>query len=625
MKRVFTLSLLFLLNINLSGQELLISPLSTNPVLVKQFEEGNLPTPFQKTTCNLHLPFIDDFSIYHQIGADEQYWDDNFAFVNPTYGVDPPTIGVATFEGLNYDGYPYDFSNPNSSGNTDFLTSCMINLEQDEDGNPYQISDSLILSFYYQPQGNGFAPRLQDSLVLEFYDVDLDKWIKQWSKPGSALYDFELAVIPILEERYLRIEFQFRFRSKGRLSGNLDHWNIDVVWLDKNRESSNSDFPDVGYQYPVNNLLNNYTSIPYKHYKSVASSQMIDTVLAQLRNNNNEAINLSNVKMRNFSEGVLVNESAFGNTVNFPAETSNSFEISVLGNGNGYVFDPDIDMPFVEFNNQFVMLSGTNDLIPDNDTILFTQYFENYYAYDDGSAEAGLGFTTGGGQLAIKYQALQPDSLIGYKIYFNPIFDDPVYPFIMIVWDVEENIPGDEIYVNQTFSAVEFIQEGHDIFAYYFFDSAVYVSGTYFVGLAQTSDISLSIGYDRSIDNTHNIFYKTGFSWQDFPDSDPGSVMIRPVFQSAMDSIIMGIPEQTFIPEFAIYPNPAFDWVKIKNLNNDEELEVSLLSIDGKTILRKRVLLEAELNIADIPSGMYLIKAVNDKGFIKIEKLMISH
>jgi len=624
MRRIFTFSLFFLLIFNLSGQELLISPLSTNPALVKQFEEGNLPAPYQKINCQVHLPFIDDFSKYHQVGAEEQYWEDNFAFVNPTFGVDPPTIGVATFEGLDYNGYPYDFDNPNASGNTDYLTSCKINLEVDEDGNPYQLSDSLVLSFYYQPQGKGFAPRVQDSLVLEFYDIDLDVWVKKWAKLGSALHDFELAVIPIVEFRYLRSEFQFRFRSKGRLSGNMDHWNIDVVWLDKDREIGNIDFPDVGYQYPVNNLLNNYTSIPYKHYKSVAQTQMIDTVLAQLRNNNNEAINLSNVKMRNFSEGVLVNESAFGNTVNFPAETSKSFEIPVLGNGNGYVFDPDIDEPFVEFDNQFVMSSGTNDLVSDNDTILFTQYFENYYAYDDGSAEAGLSFTTAGGQLAIKYQALQADSLIGYKIYFNPIFDDPVFPFVMIVWDVDENMPGDEIYVNQTFTEVEYIKEGHDIFAYYFFDSAVYVSGTYFVGLAQTSDISLSIGYDRSTDNTKNMFFKTSFSWQEFPDSDPGSVMIRPVFQSEMDSIIMGISEQQIIPEFAVYPNPASDRVMIKNLNYDE-LEVSLLSIDGKTILNKRIIHEAELNVSDIPSGMYLIKAVNDKGLVKVEKILISH
>ena len=144
------------------------------------------------------------------------------------------------------------------------------------------------------------------------------------------------------------------------------------------------------------------------------------------------------------------------------------------------------------------------------------------------------------------------------------------------------------------------------------------------MGIVQTSDINFSIGYDRSIDNTQNIFYKTGFSWQDFPNSDPGTVMLRPVFQSAMDSIIMGISEQQIIPEFAVYPNPANDRVKIINLNN-EELEITLLSIDGKAILKKRVIHETELNVSDIPPGMYLIKALNDEGLVKVEKILINH
>ena len=100
--------------------------------------------------------------------------------------------------------------------------------------------------------------------------------------------------------------------------------------------------------------------------------------------------------------------------------------------------------------------------------------------------------------------------------------------------------------------------------------------------------------------------------------------MLRPVFQSAMDSIIMGISEQQIIPEFAVYPNPANDRVKIINLNN-EELEITLLSIDGKAILKKRVIHETELNVSDIPPGMYLSKALNDEGLVKVEKILINH
>ena len=612
---------LILSGFSATAQELTITPLSTNPVLVKQYEEGNLfNASGQKINCDIELPFIDDFSKNHQPGAAVQLWDDNYVFINPTFGIDPPTYGVATFEGLDYNGYPYDFQNPDAYGFADVLTSCKIDLENDVSGIPYQISDSIIFSFYYQPQGRGFKPRTQDSLTLDFYDSDNDQWVRQWAVPGTALHDFELVHITILEERFLRNDFRFRFRNKGRLSGNLDHWNIDMVWLDKNRVSTETTFPDVGYQYPVSNLMNNYTSIPYKHFKPTAASHMLDMVGARLRNNQNVAVNLSKVKMRNFSQGGVVHESQFPGTINnFPPESSETYDIPV----DGYVYDNNIDEPFVSFKNEFSMKSGTFDLVPDNDTIFFTQYFENYYSYDDGSAEAGIGFTTAGGRIAIRYQTLQGDSLIGLKIYFNPVYQDPTFPFFMMVWETGDNGPGEQIYLNQTFTPVQYIQEGHDIFAYYFFDEKVYVAGTFYVGISQSSDISLSIGYDRNTDNTSNTYYKTGISWIPLPDSDPGAVMIRPVFTSELDDVIMGISGRE-TAKLRVYPNPANNRVKIE-MPGSGEMEMWMLTLDGRIVKREYFVNNADLDVSDIPSGMYLLRFVDNTGASKVEKILISH
>jgi hypothetical protein len=629
MKKTLTLFIFIFSLINLFGQEIIITPLSSNPELVKQFEAGEIHLPSEKSSITLNLPFIDDFSRNHQPGSEKQYWEDNFVFINNTFGVNPPTIGVATFEGLSFDGYPYDFENPDATGIADYLTSCNINLHENEDGVPYQLSDSIIFSFYYQPKGNGFAPRSQDSLVLEFYDADNESWIRQWGAAGpsngTVAPDFKVVYISILESRYLKNNFRFRFRNRGRLSGNLDHWQVDFVWLDENRTSGSITFQDVGYQFPVNNLLNNYTSIPYKHYKTTSSIHMADNVVASLRNNQTSAVNLSNVKMRNYSEGELVHESGIPGAINFPAESSNDYDIPM----DNYVYDPNIDEPFVSFNNEFVMSSGDFDLIPDNDTINFTQYFENYYAYDDGTAEAGIGLIDQG-FLAVKYEALQADSLIGLKIYFNPIYQDPIYHFIMYIWDSEnssgEEIPGSVIYVNQTPTFAKFVPEGYDIFSYYFFDEPVYVTGTYFAGVWQSPPpsgngvFSLNIGLDRNIENIQNSFYKTGFQWLHFPE---GTLMLRPVFQSEMDDIIMGIstPE---LPQFIVYPNPANDRIFIKNINN-EQLEIRLMSIDGRVILKENIINDIDLNVSDIPSGMYLIRAIGKDGLSKVEKILVSH
>lgn len=621
MKKTVTLITFLFALANLSGQDIVITPLTTNSQLVKQFEAGALVFPAEKSNITLHLPFIDDFSRNHEPGADKQYWEDNFVFINPTYGVNPPTIGVATFEGIDFNGYPYDFDNPDASGIADYLTSCKINLQEDESGVQYELSDSIIFSFYYQPQGMGFAPRTQDSLVLEFYDVQNDTWVRQWGKSGTPLTDFKLVIIPIVENRYLNDEFRFRFRNRGRLSGNLDHWHIDMVWLDKNRSSSETTFEDVGYQFPVNNLFNNYTAVPYKHYKTTSSIHMADNVSAQLRNNHDFTINLSNVKMRNFSQGSLVHESAIPGSINFEGLTSSAFDIPI----DDYVYDPNIDEPFVSFENEFVMASGAFDLVPENDTITFTQNLENYYAYDDGSAEGGIGFNEQG-FMAVKYEALVADSMIGFKMYFNPIYQQPVYHFVMYLWEDGGSGPGDIKYIDQSVDYVNYIPEGHDVFAYYFFDSAVYVTGTYYAGVWQSPPTAggvynLRLGFDLNTDNSDKTYFKTNFTWSQ--SQFPGTLMLRPVFQSELDSIIMGI-QSPELPQFSIYPNPSNDRITINNINN-EELDIWLMSLDGRVILKEHIVNNIELNVSDIPSGMYLIRAINNDGLAKVEKILVSH
>ena len=621
MRKVFTIFFLSLLSLSVFAQDLIIGPLSTNPEVVRQFENGEISLPGTKDNIILHLPFIDDFSKNHLFGSDIQYWDDNFVFVNPTYGVNPPTIGVATFDGLSFDGYPYNFSNPNADGIADYLTSCKINLDEDESGVPYQLSDSILLSFYYQPQGMGFAPRNQDSLVLEFYDPYSEVWVRMWGVSGTEIIDFELVYVAVEDSRFLHEEFRFRFRNRGRLSGNLDHWHIDMVWFDKDRTSGIEIFEDVGYQYPVNNMLNNYTSIPYKHYKTTSSIHMNDEVDVDLINNHNVAVNLSNVKMINYSQGSIVNESAIPGVSNFPGQSVRTENIPM----DNYVFNPNIDEPFVSFENKFVLASGAFDLVPDNDTISFTQYFENYYAYDDGSAEAGIGLTEQG-YMAVRYDALQADSIIGMKIYFNPIYQQPIYHFSMYLWEEEGGKPGNVIYVDPEIHYPEFISEGHDVFGYYFFDSAVYVSGTYFAGVWQSPSTiegvySLNVGFDYNTDNIEKNFYKTAFNWLDFPAS--GSLMIRPVFQSEMDDAIMGI-SSIAAPKLTVYPNPANSQITIKS-STDDELKIVLLTIDGRSLIKGSFKSEIRIDISDYPSGLYLLKAIDNKGVSSVQKILVSH
>ena len=73
------------------------------------------------------LPFFEDFSNYTGY-PDERLFSDKQAFVNNSYPIFPPTIGVATLDALNEYGEIYSHLNETSKG-ADTLTSRCIRLD----------------------------------------------------------------------------------------------------------------------------------------------------------------------------------------------------------------------------------------------------------------------------------------------------------------------------------------------------------------------------------------------------------------------------------------------------------------------------------------------------------------
>ena len=75
-------------------------------------------------------------------------------FINRTYPINPPTIGVATFDGLNEDGLAYVINMANPQGDADTLLSQEIDLSA---------VNTAYFMFYFQPQGLGDNPQVEDS------------------------------------------------------------------------------------------------------------------------------------------------------------------------------------------------------------------------------------------------------------------------------------------------------------------------------------------------------------------------------------------------------------------------------------------------------------------------------
>ena len=125
-------------------------------------------TATEKNVCNcanenaesLQLPFFDDFST-SSVFADESKWEDSKSvFINKDCPYYAPNISAATFDAIDSKGSVYE----NALWipfEADVMTSNPIRLDSLFSPVAKKITpaDSIYLSFFYQPQGNGDEPR----------------------------------------------------------------------------------------------------------------------------------------------------------------------------------------------------------------------------------------------------------------------------------------------------------------------------------------------------------------------------------------------------------------------------------------------------------------------------------
>ncbi|NBC09409.1 MAG: hypothetical protein GVY26_19640, partial [Bacteroidetes bacterium] len=86
--------------------------------------------------------FLDDFSSYRGPVTSTRFWLDQSVYVNDHYATDVPSIGMATFDGLNSFGRPYG-----DAGDGDRLTSTYIDLRG------FNNNEEVFLTFWLKPAG----------------------------------------------------------------------------------------------------------------------------------------------------------------------------------------------------------------------------------------------------------------------------------------------------------------------------------------------------------------------------------------------------------------------------------------------------------------------------------------
>src|ERR1041385_2011255 len=492
---VACLGIIFLSFAKLYGQEVLL-PLKYNPVIKKYLSTHPTNDADRAIVCDtVLLPFIDDFS-HDGIYPFSCLWTDSAVFINDDFADNPPTFGVATFDGVNKQGNPY---NPaiTSYGVADTLTSKPIDLNFPGD-------TTIWLSFFYQPQGLGYSPAGKDSLVLEFLGSD-STWHRVWSKPGTANTAFKQQMIHVNDSIYLFRGFRFRFMNYASLCGMLDQWNVDYVRLNRNRFAADTIIThDAAFVKRGLSVLNTYQSIPYNHYKANPGANMAATKTISFRNLDTAATifqhhmefrredlsldyatPVNNVPLGGGSPGTSVDTIA--SYFNFPSWPGNSLLYNVWN------------------------ITQTPDSNTTNDTLREVQEMFNYYAYDDGTAENGYGISAALGRIAYRFNLLVEDTLVGVEMNFVHIDEDvSLQLFHIMVWNAA---------LTDTI-AIKYNQQPHytdSINGFYFYPldtPKVIPAGNFYVGWFQFNNTLLRVGFDRNTNSNSNMFYNVTGTWQ---------------------------------------------------------------------------------------------------------------
>lgn len=522
----------------------------------------------------LSLPFFDDFSTPSMPGSGFegfelfQRWEEGSARITQTYAIGAPTIGTATLEGLNREGYPYNFVEVNTPGWADTLTSLPIAL------NGYFPESNIHLMFYVQGGGRGNAPDAGDELILEFKATDdvtgESIWTEVWSSDSANATGFDRVFVPVDQYPWLDNAFQFRFRNWGALAGNVDLWHIDYVLLDDQIDPATFQVAsEVAIVDPVNTFLRPYTRMPWNHFSANPAFYMRDSVLMHQRNlSTTQADNIESGFSVAYEGTAITYPSPFQNT-NVQPESDFTTPIYLGSNpqGENFVFDTSVNDTCATFDvavwqSSIGLLHTEKVGVPDNDSITFKQVFDQDFAYDDGSAEKAYSLTAPGGKLALRYVLEVPDTLMGLAIHFTPYYNNASEEtFLLRAWADSVGLPGSELGENYQFHSPQYFTDGFDVFAFYPYDDPIPVEGTIHVGMVQATDAMLNFGLDKNTNaNAGQLHYQLGLGGAWIDSDIEGTVMIRPVVKANKTWVWTSLEEAATLldrPDLHVYPNPA--------------------------------------------------------------------
>ncbi|AHJ98453.1 T9SS type A sorting domain-containing protein [Hymenobacter swuensis] len=541
--------------VTLSGQAQVVQPLGAEPVHLTP-----APTTTQRPAA-LALPFLDDFASQPEGAPAVARWEPaGGALINNRFPRRPISRGVATLDGLDGRGRPR--GTVSMVGDADTLTSQPLNLSGLTTGS------NVFLSFFWQagtlvgpPSPSGTRPI---ALYVDFKDA-ADQWQQVWQLRSPAdTTNFRFKALAVNQAAFLHDDFQFRFRVSGYLYNARDAWSVDYVRLDRNRTATDSAYRDIAISKPLPSALKRFAAMPVTQFNLNPTQELNDRTATSINN-----LDAGPAPTPISWEGYLET---------LPDNTSRRFLTGGRSLDAGLRQQPITGNPRLatlpataaakQLRQRVVLISNeTNPLTLPNDTISRVTDLTDYYAYDDGTAEATLSLapaSTGPASYhALRFDLNRPDQIRAIRL--APLLLTAGGRTITVnIWeDNGSGQPAATPKASKSFTIPTSLPAGQ-VFIEIPFDNPVPVSGRFYAGYGHPPTLQF-VQFQVDLNNAPpaNTFFRNEFgAWSVASTATPGgytpagSLMLRPV----TTGVVTGTAAPAGVAAaYQLYPNPTTD------------------------------------------------------------------
>ncbi len=599
-----------------------LAQLVTYPISTKSDNSNLQLFSYQESLAGdtISLPFLDDFSFPNR-QLNLSWWEaSSKVWVNNSMGLNPPSIGVATFDGNDPDGRPY-VRNGEASGFGDSLVSLPINMT----AVPSNKRSTVVLSFYWQKKGLGEEPDQEDVFQLLFKNNE-GNWNVIWEVNGLVdvpTDSFQFESMAINADQYFHSGFQFAFRSSANITGPFDTWNLDYVWLDQDRKLNNRAVKDRALSSLLRQgLFGNYSQVPAEMARNFPS-EFIDTTLVEFHNLDSLLQPIEyNSFIRNVSTGAVIQQMNNRTILDpiplgfekrdmkvFPLDPSQlpegdslalEFHFQLISGDTIYRRPPSNYFQSIDFRS--------------NDSFTLPLLLHQSLAYDDGTAEFAVGINQNGGRVAYQYWVPETDIITAIDANFPFIPGGQEGRTIELLIIKSLGRTQEEILHRQTISIPAFT--GRDSLSRITLERPTAVQDTFYIGYRHIGILPIAVGLDKDYDSSDKLFANVTGIWESVDDII-GSLMFRPVFNKG---IAVGDLDKPSDAQIQLYPNPAGGWVNV--ISPYENFQ--LIDMTGRVVLQGKwkQIGQHQLNIETLRPGIYVFRTFSGK-FAQQKKLVI--